>query len=548
MSISAWRSREKVRKEHDRLVLDGRSQWLVQGDAEVINSLVASVRGIAHRVGRRAAILDFGNAVGLVELPGLGRVEIVSDTLDAATFNQLLVELTEIVAELPFSVDTTTALPYDRSIVTRDDVLYHAYVYVRHILSNEPAPEDRLLPAVDAILRDPHRQFTTERHLVPLDRLRDADAITLLDLVSTSALTAAPAAPGRVVEMLRGRLPARIGERRVIARVDTAENRFVKAFLQQVLAILVTIRERAPRRGGFTQQLIRESEALERDLRPFARHSLWDEIGSLTHLPLGSTVLHGRIGYRTVFKHFVRLRLAARVHLDSSIIRDILEAKDIALLYELWVFFTIAKRMTERIGQPQRAIQYVTEPFQKSVELGIGLEWPNDVRLLYNPSFSSSREVTDPLRRSYSVGLRPDIALVIPASPRTQLHLFDAKCRVEWLGATDKDDDKRGIYRRADLYKMHTYRDAIPASRTAWAVYPGIGGERTFFDVGIGHDAKHGGVGAIPARPGNLGELDRVLDELLDAAGQIPSGRGEGRSARETIEPADERSTTPPAA
>ena len=78
--------------------------------------------------------------------------------------------------------------------------------------------------------------------------------------------------------------------------------------------------------------------------------------------------------------------------------------------------------------------------------------------------------------------LRPDIALAISTGPNAGLHLFDAKF---WLDRPDTllpiadeetDDERqheqRGTFKRADLYKMHTYRDAIPEARTVWILYP----------------------------------------------------------------------------
>jgi predicted component of viral defense system (DUF524 family) len=74
------------------------------------------------------------------------------------------------------------------------------------------------------------------------------------------------------------------------------------------------------------------------------------------------------------------------------------------------------------------------------------------------------------------------------------LHLFDAKFRLERFEevlreaeqgsekASETDSDERkGTFKRGDLYKMHTYRDAIPRSRSVWALYPG--NDLRFFSI-----------------------------------------------------------------
>ena len=68
----------------------------------------------------------------------------------------------------------------------------------------------------------------------------------------------------------------------------------------------------------------------------------------------------------------------------------------------------------------------------------------------------------------------------------THIH-FDAKYRVERLFLSDGDmegdsdewmsrieeEEERGMYRRADLLKMHAYKDAIRRTGGAYVLYPG---------------------------------------------------------------------------
>jgi predicted component of viral defense system (DUF524 family) len=72
---------------------------------------------------------------------------------------------------------------------------------------------------------------------------------------------------------------------------------------------------------------------------------------------------------------------------------------------------------------------------------------------------------------------------------------------------TDNSAERRGVFKRVDLYKMHTYRDAIPTARSVWILYPGT--ELRFFgrDGCVANAAEEVqprpvGVGAIPLAPG----------------------------------------------
>lgn len=120
--------------------------------------------------------------------------------------------------------------------------------------------------------------------------------------------------------------------------------------------------------------------------------------------------------------------------------------------------------------------------------------------------------------RSYSVPLRPDIALQIPSGPNEGLHLFDAKFKVDRLDVVmsvnrndedvrDAADERRGIFKRGDLYKMHTYRDAIPHARSVWILYPGTNVrffnalEKQTISSAESFSSIVQGVGAIPLLP-----------------------------------------------
>ena len=297
----------------------------------------------------------------------------------------------------------------------------------------------------------------------------------------------------------------------------------MKAFIGQSRTIIGRKRSAvsSPPPDAFRRNVPRDCDRMEGSLMPIARHSMWEEVGRMVRIPFSSTVLQRRRGYRRVLQHFSRIRLAPMIPLDKEAMRDLLELKNIALLYELWTFFRIVHELSVLEGPPVRSGRPTIGPFQTDFAAGGTFEWASGVRLVYNQHFSRSR----PRRRhSYSVPLRPDIALSIPDGPNSGLHLFDAKFRVHGLAdvglaGSDKDGDdekageRAGSFKRRDIYKMHAYRDAIPDARSVWILYPG--GEFRFFgipgsSVQAGHQEVSSpeglpeelqGVGAIPLAP-----------------------------------------------
>jgi len=505
------------------------SKWVVQGSRQQLADIARQLpESTWRRAGDHALILNLVNSVGTLELPHLGTLDLVSRKFGEDQFDAMLRELTDAATTLPFSANEAAAGRYSVSTAPRDEVLYHAFVYLRYILSNRAPEKVRLLPALEMIVREPHRLWRSHRRDVRIEAMTRVDAHTPLDLVtrpgvSVVASSLSPAG-ARLAERLRWRLPEFVSERKIRPTTDTPENRFVNAFLGQARTIIGRMRSAvsARRSDAFQRNLLRDCDRMEASLMPIARHSMWEEVGRMVRIPFSSTVLQRRRGYRRVLQHFSRIRLAPTIPLDRDGMRDLLELKNIALLYELWTFFRLVDEISAVLGRPPVGSERLaTGHFETAFTAGGTFVWDPGVRLVYNQGFSRSGKRQ---RHSYSVPLIPDIALSIPAGSNAGLHLFDAKFRVHGLadvgfGADDKDADdpkaeeRAGTFKRADIYKMHAYRDAIPDARSVWILYPGgvfqffgkpeDGGQRGGPVVssveGLPEQLK--GVGAIPLAP-----------------------------------------------
>lgn len=553
--------REAVpRPDGDTVVVTGERSWLIRGIPDDVNHAAAALAGLCTRLDGGLLQVDFGNAVGRFRL-GDGTIEVVSGKWSAAHFDRMLEDLTAIAAGLPFSAGRGGALPYHRTQVAQHDVTYHAFVYLRHITLGDqthawgashtgeiPATTRRApLPAALAvILADPHRRWERDAQSVPIEQARQVDAHALFDAVlGQTPLLRLPEgmlATMPVARALHNHLPMRVAETRIHPAVDTPENRFVKAFLGLAEQVIDDMRDAVERHAAirptgasaFEQRILGDCEAMARTLAPAIRHPLWREVGRMVHVPLASTVLQRRRGYRDVLSHFTRLRLATRLPLDSRDARALLEVKDIALMYELWCYFTVSDVISAHLGRPVAARMWVTGDFEVKVpDDNAVITWRDGTRLLYNPRFSRSRSAS---RRSYSVPLRPDIALDLRSGPNQGLHLLDAKFRLDRIGeimpadessmgenGLDADGDanekreRSGDYKRADLYKMHTYRDAIRDARSVWVLYPGTESRYFAQNGGAPTDSLDlqgcllDGVGAIPLRPEAKGAEDLDL-------------------------------------
>jgi predicted component of viral defense system (DUF524 family) len=524
-------------------VLRAETDWLLTGPPEAIARAESALGGVCERLGAGLLLLSFGNAVGQFRIPGLGTVHVESGKIGQREFDALLADVMSVASALPFQAGGAGTLPYDPTIVGQEDVLYHAFVYLRHVLSDAAAEEDRLHRALELVTSDPHRRFDRRREAVPIERAHRVDEASLVRLMSGMedlVRATGPAANLELTAKLRGYLPRAMTQVFVISTLDTPENRFVKAFLAMAAAIVTDMRaavEQSHMPKAFARRLIDECDDLSCLLENARRHSMWSEVGEMIHVPAGSTVLQRRRGYRDVFRHFARMRLAARVPLPRELVWDLLETRDIAQLYELWCFFELATQIEALIGPPAEAGIVQSDPFGVSVRRGVGIEWADGTWLTYNSTFSRSAPAN---RRSYSLELRPDISLLVPRLPNKGLHLLDAKFKVDAIVAQVGEDsqpdqqleeqERGGTFKRADVYKMHAYRDAIPSARSAWILYPGT--EKRFFsalDHSVYRDfsklpALLEGVGVVPVR---VGAPPTAAGELLAALLGVTARPGE---------------------
>jgi len=508
--------------------LEGEYSWILCGAKSVIDPIEGALTGVCERFSPEILVVEFGNSVGAFSVPGIGTVEVVSGKWDETHFNSMLKDITDVAAALPFAAASSGALPYDRSVSESRELLYHAFVYLRYVLSEEAPLEDQLRPALGEVLREPHRRLVRGVESVSIDQMRridPSDAVRVFQrpghLVPVNAALSSPLA-----EAFNGRLPERVLESRPRVDYDTPENQFVKTFLGNIEAVLAGMERLAAKQKNkrvFWHRIETESSHLLRTLRPITRHRLWREIGPMNHLPASSTVLQQRRGYKQVFQHFVRLRLSSRLPVEKDELQDLLEIKDIALLYELWCYFQLVDALTRHKGAPSTASRFREGDLSMDVPWEFEVAWGTDAKLLYNPRFGPKKQ---PERHSYSVSLRPDIALEIREGDTHHLHLFDAKFRVRSLAQLSDENDKskseerRGIFKLTDLYKMHTYRDAISEAQSVWIIYPGT---ETRVHTPSGNQASDfgklsaplEGVGAVPLQPAapksEIGDLLGVL-------------------------------------
>jgi predicted component of viral defense system (DUF524 family) len=396
----------------------------------------------------------------------------------------------------------------------RAQTLLEQFLFLRHVLGSE-----KLDVYLETIRRNAHTHLETELTWQPAP------------ITSSRLFLSDPLRFGRrwikanasTIGFKKGYTATEIIEQRKFDSFDTPPNRFVKFALQNFRSlsddiINASIQGKSLKDEKGTAWL--EANSMRDSLDSFLSTSFFDGVGQLGRIPYESQTLQKREGYREILHASLMLDAAAQIDWPGR--SDAYDGtnRDVAVLYEYWLYFTLVRVLKTRLGMevledPLREIDGAL-PFCCKSEDGrmvVNLKQGKDsfcrfqwkvqgeellIHFFYNRRFSHSRVDT---RGSYSKGFRPDYTLVIiPASFKTYdwfraeqeaeregqiayLH-FDAKYRVEKLdsifGESEEETDQErqsakstGTFKNADLYKMHTYNEAIRRTVGSYVLYPG---------------------------------------------------------------------------
>lgn len=330
--------------------------------------------------------------------------------------------------------------------------------------------------------------------------------------------------------------------------IDTPANRFIKFALQkfqnlcQELIIALQINENIKQ-----TECLKEAEKIKIMLDDILRDCFFDAIGKLDIMPQNNQVLQKREGYSQIFYAYSMIELALQLNWKGKDAIYEGESKDVALLYEYWLFFELYKIILSIEGC--ELVEVKDNPFLMSCSKGINIcleqgkkscqsfrikRLSANINLYYNRTFSKAEFRTTEYEGSYSRPFRPDYTIAIypdsfnsgryngekdavKSGAVSYIH-FDAKYRLTDLTAfigknefieddeneflQDKIESVINTYNRGDLLKMHTYNDAIRRTIGSYVLYPGSGKIKgkgyTTFSL---YDEILPGIGAFAIKP-----------------------------------------------
>lgn len=296
--------------------------------------------------------------------------------------------------------------------------------------------------------------------------------------------------------------PDRVFQRLPDETYDTPENRFVLMTAQRMSLAL----DHLLRSPWFAKLGVSGNDRLPFDRAEEHLKMLTTDtrLASLPHMQVYSAqsrVLQRRDGYRELAQLWNTFQRASQPIFEH--LQHAMDLRNVADLYELWVWFELIDRVTAHTGiQP---IISVSRDDLGAPTHGQIARFENIGALHYNRTFSSGTGVYSAIR------LRPDY---VWERMDGRLVVMDAKFRLDNLSdlLTTGEEAVPSVSAKAkdaDLQKMHTYRDAIDGVTTAIVLYPGSesefwqsnGSSAGTLTIGDVIEGDLEGIGAIPLRP-----------------------------------------------
>jgi predicted component of viral defense system (DUF524 family) len=472
-------------------------------------------------------------------------------------YRYMLESITEKCTDLIMQIDSPINQHFETNFDTDSQTLYQRFSFVKSLIDSREFEE-----AIQRIISNPATTWQEEEEEKDVRRIRRFNQKSIKQLISSKNRIANPAS--QLIWRAYGlqSLPNRIKNSSKVESVDTGENRFIKHALEEFLFFCENCESKFENysRARF------ESFILSSKISSVLNQSFFKEISRPTSLKINSPVLQRKLGYREVLKAWFKFDLAARLIWRGG--DNVYEAgkKDIATLYEYWLFFTLLDLFKDIFDiEPKsvhQLIQYDKGKLSLNLKQGKSVALKGiytarsrnlNIQFSYNRSFGGGKSYPNP--GSYTTTLRPDYTLSIwpgqIVSAReaelkeliTHIH-FDAKYKVnnfyELVSKASRDEltedenndltkeeieeDIKGNYKNQDLLKMHTYKDAIRRSGGAYVLYPGEGNHDSF----RGFHELIPGLGAFVIRPNDSRKgqeqlrnfIVKVIDNFMDRASQ----------------------------
>ena len=476
--------------------------------------------------------------VATKEIFGNIDIEIRSTKSEYETdYRQMLGDIAEYYTDLVLQqgVPVTQRLEIDAQSSAK--TLYQRFAFVKSLIESDAFSE-----AIHKIISNPIRKWTDSNIQRKIDGVKRFTRKNIREIASSNDRINLPESYRRGMPSCLTSIPRTIEVEYKKDTIDNQENQFIKFVLRTFSMFCSDLKEMK----NATERLRIEAEATIELLGAHLDNHFFRQVSMPTHLNMNSPVLQRKEGYREILQSWLLFDLAAKLNWDGG--DDVYSAgkKNVATLYEYWLFFKLLELISQffdiQAKDKQQLVNFDSDKInlnliQGKTRMVYGqqetLSRKINVAFYYNRTFSKVADDNDPIHKagSWTMAMKPDYTLSLwpgeiseaEAEKQdliTHIH-FDAKYRLNKITLEDtnneeedllaeKEEQECGIYKRADLLKMHAYKDAIRRTSGAYILYPG-----TMNKSIKGFHEVVPGLGAFSIRPGHWEEDSISLKQFI---------------------------------
>ena len=464
------------------------------------------------------------------------QIEVRSKKIDyISQYSAMIADLSQHSLSLIFEVDSPLYQDFELGYGEKK-IYYEDFMFLEYLFR-----EDNLPSIFEYLSKNLHSQLKTHVETVPISFASNVTQNTLKNIISKPNKLIKVESDLKMANKLKHHLPCEIEQTKYEEVIDIPENQFFKYFLELISDLVNELIENpkkdCPKEGYIADKLLYFGEEIEYCLS----NKFFNHISTMEYIPFNSQILQKKEGYREILKYFLMLQFSFRLSWNE--INDQFKGfeKKLSELYEYWCYFKLLKVLNDlsvtkvnfedifKINKDNWSIS-VKRGMSSVKKFRIFIEGSEiDVELFYNLSFSRN----SPKYISYSLIFKPDFTLKISIGDKIHYIHFDAKYRSELeinknedeadIDERDSLEENNSIFKKGDIYKMHTYKDSILRSHGAYVLYPGNSPEN--FQVFESQDIPS--VGAFSLTPGNDGNDEDSLSVFITNVLKILLGDGE---------------------
>jgi predicted component of viral defense system (DUF524 family) len=469
----------------------------------------------------------------------------------------MLESITERCTDLILQIDSPITQNFETNFETDSQTLYQRFRFVKSLIDSKEFEE-----SIHKIISSPTTKWQNETEVKDIRNIRRFNQNNIKQLASKKNRFTIDRTHSLNKNYGLTSIPLKIQSNKKLESFDTPENRFIKNSLREFLYFCENCESKFQKYSNASTEV----KILNNKLSSILNQSFFQQISDAKSLKINSPVLQRKSGYREVLNAWLKFDLAAKLVWHGG--NNVYDAgkKDIASLYEYWLFFELLDIIKDTFQIEAKSIEELMQ-FDKD-KISLNLKQGNTIALKglfnsgtrklniqfsYNRSFGGNKKY--PNAGSYTTTLRPDYTLTfwsgnILTQKEAELkelisHIhFDAKYKVnnfydlisksvneelsdfenEQLIKEEEEENVKGTFKNQDLLKMHAYKDAIRRTGGAYILYPGEGKKEPF----RGFHELIPGLGAFVIKP-NKNEKDKehlrkfilkVVDNFIDRSSQ----------------------------